>query len=206
MAEQKLVALTFDDGPSNVTEQVLDILEEKKVVGSFFLIGNLITPDKKETMKRQLSLGCEIANHSYTHSHMDTLDADTIRDEIAHTTELIEEYTGTTPRFFRPPFIDLSDTMYDNIDLPFICGVDSRDWDPTTTAEDRIHNVLTQVTDGTIVLMHDLHNNSETVKALPVIIDTLAEQGYSFVTVSQIFEQKNINPHVSHKLWSNVFE
>ena len=73
--EEKLVALTFDDGPSNITEKVLDILEENGIVGTFFLIGNLVTADKKATMERQLALGCEIANHSFPHREMSKLSA-----------------------------------------------------------------------------------------------------------------------------------
>ena len=206
MTEQKLVALTFDDGPSNITEQVLDILEKYHIVASFFLIGNLVTPDKKKTLERELALGCEIANHSFTHSDMSVMDAETIREEIAKTSAGIKEMVNVDTKFFRPPFIYLSDTMYENIDMPFICGADSRDWDPKTTADDRIREVLSKVQDGSLVLMHDLQNNVETLKALPTIIETLSEQGYRFVTASQIFEEKGVNPHVTHKLWSNVFE
>ncbi len=206
MNTQKLVALTFDDGPSNITEKVLDILEQENIVGTFFLIGNLITEDVRKTVEREVSLGCEIANHSYTHSDMSNMDSETIKDEIAKTTALIKEYAGVEPKFFRPPFIALSDTMYDSIDLPFICGQDSVDWNPSTTAEERIQNVLSKVTDGALVLMHDLKDNIETLKALPVIIKSLKEEGYQFVTASQIFSEKEINPNVPHKMWSNVFD
>lgn len=206
MNEQKLVALTFDDGPSNVTERVLDILEEHQAIGTFYLIGNQITPDTHAILKRQISMGCEIANHSFTHSDMSTMSAEVIKDEIAKTTALIKEVIAQEPKFFRPPYIALSDTMYDSIDLPFICGVDSVDWNPNVTANERYQNVLNKVTDGAIVLMHDLENNYATLEALPHIIETLRENGYTFVTTSQLFEQKDINPHISHKLWSNVLE
>lgn len=206
MNAQKLVALTFDDGPSNITEKVLDILEQEKIVGTFFLIGNLITENARKTIQREISLGCEIANHSYTHSDMSGMDSETIKDEIAKTTALIKEFAGVEPKFFRPPYIALSDTMYNSIELPFICGMDSVDWNPETTAEERIQNVLTKVTDGALVLLHDLEDNIETLKALPVIIKSLKEKGYQFVTASQIFAEKNINPYVPHKMWSNVFD
>lgn len=206
MTEQKLVALTFDDGPSNITEKVLDILAEKQAVGTFFLIGNLITEDKKPTMERQIAMGCEIANHSLTHSDMSGMSAEVIRDEIEQTTKRIKEIVSVEPKFFRPPFILLSDTMYDTIDLPFICGLDSRDWDPNTSAEDRVHNVLSQACDGAIFLMHDLHSNEKTLEALPLIIDGLREQGYAFVTTSELFEKKGIDPCVKHKMWSTVFD
>lgn len=206
MENRKLVALTFDDGPSNVTEKVLNILEEHHAIGTFFLIGNLITPDKYHLMKRQIAMGCEIANHSFTHSDMSTMTSEVIKDEISKTTALIKDVVSVEPKFFRPPYISLSDTMYSSIELPFICGVDSVDWDPKVTADERYQNVLNKVTDGAIVLMHDLENNDATIEALPRIIESLREKGYEFVTTSQLFAEKNVNPHVAHKLWSNVLE
>ena len=206
METEKLVALTFDDGPSNITEKVLDILEEKNALGTFFLIGQNITPDKKPIMERQLALGCEIANHAYTHSDMSTMSAEVIKKEIADTTALIREMVNVDPKFFRPPYLAMSDTMFDNIDLPFITGKDSKDWDASTTTQDRINTVLDFVTDGTLVLMHDFTDNIKTLEALPVIIDKLREKGFSFVTASQIFEKKGVDPKVYHKAWYNVFE
>ena len=206
MENEKLVALTFDDGPSNITEKVLDILEENQIVGTFFLIGEQVTPETKATLQRQLDLGCEIANHSFTHSHMDKFSPEEIRTEIAKTSDVIREMVQVETLFFRPPYISLSDDMYDNIDMPFICGLDSRDWDAPVTAQERIDNVLNGVKDGTLVLMHDMQDNQKTLDALPVIIRELRERGYRFVTASQIFEEKGIDPHVPHKLWSNVFD
>lgn len=202
----KLVALTFDDGPSNITENVLDVLENEKIVGTFFLIGNQITENMIDTLKRELSLGCEIANHSYTHSDMSIMDEQVIKDEISKTSALIKKYLNVEPKFFRPPYISLSDTMYASISLPFISGYGCEDWDSNVLADERIEKVLSQVKDGSIILLHDLENNHETVKALPVIIDKLRKDGYSFVTVSELFEKKNINPNVQNKIWSNVFE
>lgn len=206
MANEKLVALTFDDGPSNITEQMLDILEENHIVGSFFLIGNLISKEKQHIMQRQLDMGCEICNHSLTHSDMTKMEPAVIREEIAKTSEKIKEMVGVEPKFFRPPYISVNDTMYENIDLPFICGEDSTDWNPEKTTQDRIDAVLSKVKDGSIVLMHDLENNHRTLEALPVIISKLREDGYAFVTVSQLFEQKGINPKQKKTLWSNVFQ
>ena len=206
METQKLVALTFDDGPSNITEKVLDILEENNIVGTFFLIGKQVTPDKKATMERQLALGCEIANHSFTHSDMSKLSAEEIREEINKTSAVIRETVNVETRFFRPPFISLSDTMYDTIELSFICGLDSRDWDPATTAQDRIDRVLENACDGAIFLMHDLESNQNTLDALPEIIRGLKDKGYGFATVTQIFAAKGINPDVKHKMWSTVFD
>ncbi|MBP5280969.1 MAG: polysaccharide deacetylase family protein [Lachnospiraceae bacterium] len=204
MENKKLVALTFDDGPSNITEQVLDILEAEGIVGSFFLIGQQITPETKPILERELALGCEICNHSFTHSVMSEMTAEVIRDEIAKTSDIIRDMVGIETKFFRPPYIAVNDTMYSNINMPFICGEDSRDWDNSTSAQDRIDRVLANVTDGTLVLMHDMKDNQKTLDALPAIIKGLREKGYDFVTASQIFEKKGVDPNVPHKLWSHT--
>lgn len=204
MENKKLVALTFDDGPSNITEQVLDILEAEGIVGSFFLIGQQITPETKPILERELALGCEICNHSFTHSVMSEMTAEVIRDEVAKTSDIIRDMVGIETKFFRPPYIAVNDTMYSNINMPFICGEDSRDWDNSTSAQDRIDRVLANVTDGTLVLMHDMKDNQKTLDALPAIIKGLREKGYDFVTASQIFEKKGVDPNVPHKLWSHT--
>ncbi len=204
--ERKLVALSFDDGPSNVTEKVLDILEENGVVATFFLIGEQVKPEVKSTLERQLKLGCELANHSWTHSQMNEMTPEEINKEIDDTTKVIKEIAGVDVKFFRPPYIALSDTMYDTIKFPFICGVDSRDWDAPVTTQERIDNVVNAAADGNIYLMHDFNDNVKTLEALPVIIKELKAKGYEFATMSQIFEEKGIDPNVHHRLWSNVFQ
>lgn len=188
-----LVALTFDDGPNtSTTVQVLDKLEEYGVTATFFLIGNNITPSTEEVVKRAYDMGCEIANHSQTHSNMTELTAEEIQAEIAYVTGKVEEITGEPTRFFRPPYISVNDTMYENIDMPFICGVGCNDWEADVTAEQRSEKTLQQVKDGTIVLLHDFQGNSQTVEALDTIIPALLEDGYQFVTVSQLFEAKGV--------------
>lgn len=200
----KYIALSFDDGPSNVTPQILDILEKEGIPATFFLIGENVVEARKDTMARQLSLGCELCNHSLTHSHMPELSGDEIKMEINETTRRIENLAGVTPKFFRPPFIDVNDTMYDVIDLPFICGLDSVDWDSATSVDMRIDNVLSKVTPGTIILMHDFTDNHKTVAALPSIIGGLKAQGYTFVTISKLFEAYGVDPKVKNKIWSVV--
>lgn len=206
MENKKLVALTFDDGPSITTPQVLDILEENGVPATFFLIGNLVTDEAKPIMERQLKLGCELANHSFTHPDMSKMTADEIKEEISKTTQVIKEKAGYDVKFFRPPYIALSDTMYETIHFPFIQGLGCYDWEPDTPASRRLEIVLNEVKDGTMVLLHDFENNMHTVEALPAMIKGLKEQGYTLVTVSELFRQKNINPNQKYKIWTNVLE
>lgn len=125
-----LVALSFDDGPNNhTTPKVLDILEEHNVPASFFVIGQNINDSTAEQMKRAISLGCEIQNHSFTHSYMTKLSAAEVQDELKRTDDLVEKYTGTRPWLFRPPYIDQNKTMHDAVEHTFISGIGCRDWE-----------------------------------------------------------------------------
>ncbi|MGN1102435.1 MAG: polysaccharide deacetylase, partial [Huintestinicola sp.] len=100
--------------------------------------------------------------------------------------------TGEDTKFFRPPYIAVNPTMYEAIDMPFICGAGCNDWEDSVSAEQRAERTLNQVKDGTIVLLHDMQGNSKTVEALKTIIPELQAQGYEFVTVSELFEAKGI--------------
>ena len=189
------IALTFDDGPNTViTPQVLDLLEEYDALASFFLIAQNITPESADVVRRAKAMGCEIENHSLTHGHMDTMTEEEIRSEVKACTEMITEITGEAPKYFRPPFIDVSREMYDNIDLTFICGVGCEDWVPTVTAEQRAGRVLANAADGQIVLLHDMQWNQYTVEALKTIIPELKRRGFSFVTCRELFRFCNITP------------
>ncbi|WP_242967637.1 polysaccharide deacetylase family protein [Herbinix hemicellulosilytica] len=202
---KKLVALTFDDGPNlDTTPLVLDILEEHGVVATFFLIGKDINEETKPVMERQLQLGCEIANHSFSHSYMDRMTAEEIKEEIEKTSNIIKEMVGITPKFFRPPYIVTSPTMFEVIDLPFINGINCMDWDASVSSEDRAKGILDNVKDGDIVLLHDFSGNINTVKALDTIIQGLLDDGYTLVTLSKLFELKGIDPNVKNKLWINT--
>ena len=201
-----VIALTFDDGPNTViTPQVLDILEKEGIVGTFFLIARNINPESAEMVRRAVSLGCEIENHSVTHPFMDKLSVEEIREEVQTCTDRIVEITGRVPQFFRPPCIAVSQAMYDNIDLTFICGMGCEDWVPTVTTQERIDRVLANAADGQIVLLHDMEWNVNTVEALKTIIPELKKRGYEFATVSQIFKMKNVTPKRGW-LYSNVLQ
>ena len=157
MSNQPLrIALTFDDGPNTtITPQVLDLLEEHGIVASFFLIAQNITPESALQARRAYDMGCTIENHSVTHREMDKLSPEEIREEIRVCTEKIVEITGEEPKFFRPPYIAVNQTLFDNVDLTFICGSGCEDWVPTVSAEERARRVLANAKDGEIVLLHD---------------------------------------------------
>ena len=201
---EKLIALTFDDGPNTeTTPQVLDILAEYGITASFFLIGASITPESAKVSRRAWEMGCTIENHSVHHEFMGKMTPEEIRREIDGCTEKIVEITGEKPRFFRPPFIDVSPVLFDAVDLPFICGVGCEDWVPQVPAEERAKRLLSAVKDGDLVLLHDLPGNVETVKALRTVIPALLERGFRFTTCRNLFKEKGVTP-LRGRMYSNV--
>ncbi len=202
----KMVALTFDDGPSSTTSQILDILDKYDVKATFFLIGQNINGNTRSILERQNASGHELANHSYTHSDMTTMSWSSIQNEINQTNNLIKQYTGQTAKFFRPPYISVNNTMYSAIDMAFVQGTMHNDWDGSSSSSQIANSVTRGVKDGQVILLHDFQGNSATVNALPTIIENLKNQGYQFVTMSQLFQYKGKNANVDYKIWSNVYD
>ena len=205
-SQTKLVALTFDDGPSSTTSEVLDVLEQYDVVATFFLIGEQINSDTLPIMQRQLSMGCELANHSYNHVDMSSLSAADVQNQINWTSSAIKNAVNYDVKFFRPPYLATSNSMYENIDLAFIQGISCNDWESSVSASVRASTSINNVQYGSIILLHDFQGNTNTVQALPTIIQELKNQGYPFVTVRQLFEYKGIDPNQEYKIWTNVYE
>lgn len=204
--EVKYIALTFDDGPnSTTTNEVIDKLEKYGIVASFFLVGNNIDDESAKSVKRAYDLGCEIDNHSRTHSNMTELSAEEIKAEYDYTDGKVYEITGEHTKFFRPPYIAVHQIVFDNVDVPFIAGIGANDWEDRVTAEMRARMILKQAKDGDIILLHDAEGNSMTVEALDTIIPELQKQGYKFVTVTELFRAKGIKPDME-KVYTNVMQ
>lgn len=186
---KKTVALTFDDGPSSFTDRLLDCLEANQAKATFFLVGEEASyfPDQ---VKRIDSLGCEIGNHSYSHTDFTTLDSDGIASEISRTDQLLQELTGHVSTVLRPPYGSINDAVVSQVTVPMILwSIDTEDWE-TLDAQKTADAVLSQVEDGSIVLMHDIY--SQTVDAAEIIIPKLIEQGYELVTVHELAEAHGI--------------
>lgn len=202
--ETKLIALTFDDGPNTTTtNDVLDILEEYDAKASFFLIGNNINEESAQSVKRAYDMGMEIDNHSKTHGNMSKMSEEEVRAEISYVDDKVTEIIGEPTRFFRPPFIDVSESLYDAVDLPFICGIDCQDYMENVTAQERADYIMNGAKDGVIVLLHDAAGNQQTVDALKIVMPQLVEQGYEFVTLTELFERQGEMPK-DNILYSNV--
>ena len=201
-----LAALTFDDGPNIfTTRQVTEKLAQYGVTASFFLVGDNITEESAAVARGALEQGCEINNHSRTHSAMPQLTPEEMKAEIAYTNERIKSMIGSEPRFFRPPYIAVSGEMFDNIDMPFIAGIGAEDWLDEVSAEQRAERVLSNVRDGSIILLHDMTGNYRTVNALDIIIPELISRGYELVTVSELFRRAGVEP-VRGRVYSNVYQ
>ncbi|MBH5319670.1 polysaccharide deacetylase family protein [Paenibacillus sp. GSMTC-2017] len=195
--DEKLIALTFDDGPNaNTTPQILDLLKQYNAKATFFVIGNRL--DKyAEVIKREAFEGHEVANHTYNHIFFTRrVGSSVISNEIIDTQKKITELTGQNTKWFRPPGGYYNDRV---IDVARANGYtvilwswhqDTQDWN--TPGVDRIVNkVLKNARNGDIVLMHDHVNGStQTVRALERILPALQEQGYRMVTISELMEHK----------------
>ena len=200
----KYLALSFDDGPNLTTEsKMLDVLAKHDVPATFFVIGNNINEESARNITRAVKLGCEIGNHSLTHSMMSQMDEAQVKAEIEATSAMIEEITGERPKFFRPPYINVKPEMYDWIDLTFICGKGCEDWVATVGKEARREGIRANAEPGAIYLLHDFEGNDATVEALDEAIPVLKEQGYVFVTVAQLFEKLQCSPD-GHTMYSVV--
>ena len=202
----KYLCMSFDDGPNtipgdNTMNDMLDIMEKYKVPASFFLIGNKITEENKKVIRRAVEMGCDIQNHSWTHSFMAQMSAEEIRDEYKKCDDAIIEITGVRPTFFRPPYINLSQTMYDNINVPFICGCGCNDWEADKDTDFRYEHIMQAAQNGTIFLLHVMEGNKATLDALDRAIPELLAQGYEFVNLPDLFEKCGVNPKKEKSLW-----
>ncbi len=200
------IALSFDDGPNTtITPLVLDLLEEHRIRASFFLIADNITPASARVARRAFDMGCDLENHSRTHGFMNQMTAEKIREEVRFCTDRIMEICGEEPAFFRPPYIALSQTLFDSVDLTFIAGAGCEDWEPKVSAEERIRRILDNAEDGQIVLLHDMAGNVNTVEALKTVIPELKSRGFEFVTVPQLFRETGVVP-VRNRIYTNVYQ
>ncbi|MBQ1710513.1 MAG: polysaccharide deacetylase family protein [Treponema sp.] len=193
----KYISLTFDDGPNlgddHTMNDMLDLLEKNDVVGSFFLIGNKINDENAKVIKRAFDMGCDIENHSWTHPAMPELTKEEMIEEYEKCDQAIIKITGKKPEFFRPPYIAVNDLMHQVIPTPFIQGHGCKDWELDVSAEERIKMLEEGTKDGVLYLLHVMEGNINTLKALEYLIPKLKKEGYTFVTVPEMFRIKGIS-------------
>ncbi|HBD06350.1 MAG TPA: polysaccharide deacetylase [Firmicutes bacterium] len=188
VTDKMQVALTFDDGPSNEsTPKVLEILKEKNIKATFFILGENIKKNS-EQLKNIVKDGHQIGLHSYTHPNFHQLSAKEIRDELKKNQEEIASYINFKPTIVRPPygiitnnFLSVATEM--NLTI-FTWTIDTLDWKSGNNCDCIVSNGLKKLNKGSIILMHDKSKNHlNSIKALPRLIDKIKELGYEFVTL-----------------------
>ncbi len=188
--EKPMVALTFDDGPyPPVTKKILETLEKYDSRATFFVMGNRIDT-YSETAKLVFDAGSQIGNHSYSHKDLTKLDKKGIEHEVDYSNECINKIVDVGDTFLRPPYGAKNDKVSEYVKVPMIgwC-VDTLDWksrDKNAVFEE----VKKSVSDGAIILMHDLYPS--TADAVELIVPWLIDQGYQVVTVKEMFDAKGI--------------
>ena len=183
-AGQKLIALTFDDGPHPVcTKELLDGLRERNVKASFFLLGENI-PGNEQLIRQMKEDGHLIGTHCYRHVDLTKEDAETAISMIRKTNREIEAVTGEEPVYIRPPYGKWNGQLEDALDMtPVLWDIDTLDWKSQNSGK-VLRSIERNAGKHQIVLMHDIFPT--TVDAALAAIDTLGEQGYTFVTVDEL--------------------
>lgn len=191
----KYIALTFDDGPTGNeggrTERLLDGLKERNAHATFFLCGYRVK-DFNSMMKRYLAEGHEVGNHTMDHRLAHEV-SDGDYEQVSSNNDLIQSYTGQKPTVFRPCGGEYNDSVQasmQKLGMPIILwDVDTLDWKYRDAASVKQH-ILDGAQDGAIVLEHDLYET--TVEGVLAAIDELQQQGYAFVTVSELAKIKGV--------------
>ena len=181
--KKKLVALTYDDGPSKNTNTILNILKKNNSVATFFEVGNRIA-SYKSIVKKIDRMGCEIGNHTYGHKILTGCSRAEIKKQINGTNNVLKKVIGKKTIITRPPGGNHSAVIDKIINTPVIIwSLDTKDWKNRNAAM-VTDAVLKNIKDGDIVLMHDLYKS--TADASKKIIPTLVKRGYQLVTVSEL--------------------
>lgn len=184
------VALTFDDGPGRYTSDFLDTLKNKGVKGTFFIIGQN-AESKPDYVARAYNEGNDVGNHTYSHPDLKKLSYDAQMDEISKCNNVLKKIvSGLSVKWMRPPYGNYNDDTLDVLSKlglqKMLWTIDTRDWSGKSAA-DIASAALEGVKDGSVILMHDgVANSSETIKALPDIIDGLKNLGYQMVTITEL--------------------
>ena len=179
----KVIALTFDDGPGPYTAHLLDVLDQYGAKATFFLIGSKVS-SQANVVRSIHARGHQLGNHSWSHPELPKLPVNQIAGEIDRTNDAIKQATGVTPAILRPPYGAVNGVVLEQLRLrgmsSILWSVDTRDW-ADRNSDIVCSRAVAGARPGAIILMHDIHQTS--VNAVPCILSALKQQGYSFVTV-----------------------
>lgn len=193
--DKPMVALTFDDGPGLRTMELLNALEEYEARATFFTCGTSLKRndiDVENVLKTMKNIGCEICNHTMEHRELSKLSKREIISQVKGVNKILKNYIGEDAELLRPPYGDgiHNKKVTNNVGLPMIYwSIDTLDW-KTRSKKQTVKEVMKNVQDGDIVLMHDIHTWS--VDAAIEIIPKLIKKGYQLVTVSEMAQARGV--------------
>ena len=191
--EKKLIAFSFDDGPSRKnTEKILKALDKNNARATFFMLGQNAKyyPD---LVKKVEESGNEIAGHSWNHPLLTKLGKKGVKKQMSQMNEAIASVTGSDVGLLRPPYGSINRTVKNTVKEPLILwSIDTLDW-KTLNADKTAAAILKQAKDGDIILMHDIH--APTAEAVKKVLPKLEKKGFQVCTVSELLEARNITLH-----------
>ena len=184
------IALTFDDGPGEYTDELLDCLEENNAHATFFMLGQNVG-SWESTVQRMADIGCEIGSHSWDHPNLYDLSMDSVAKQFSDTDAALEKACGQKASVARAPYGNWSDDIISTVGKPFFTwSLDSMDWSYLDVNKDYDAVMNGDLTDGSIILMHDIHEPS--VQAAIKMIPELVQKGYKLMTVSELAAAKGV--------------
>ena len=182
------IAFTFDDGPGEYTDELLDCLEENNAHATFFMLGQNVG-SWESTVQRMADIGCEIGSHSWDHPNLYDLSMDSVAKQFSDTDAALEKACGQKASVARAPYGNWSDDIISTVGKPFFTwSLDSLDWSYLDVNKDYDAVMNGDLTDGSIILMHDIHEPS--VQAAIKMIPELVQKGYKLMTVSELAAAK----------------
>lgn len=197
-AEKKLVAITFDDGPSKYTSELVDILNDNDAKATFFLIGKNIDNYEDSVVKTYQS-GNEIGIHTYSHTSFTKMTITQIQEELDKTKALLDDIDVDYSDLVRPPYGSINENIQTNIDSSFILwNVDTRDWE-TRNKDEIIKELKENISEGSIILFHDIYPT--TIEAIKEALPSLTDE-YEFVTVTEMFNRSNKEINENQKYYN----
>ncbi|OKL48640.1 polysaccharide deacetylase family protein [Boudabousia marimammalium] len=195
---EKCIALTFDDGPGDYTAQVLDALRAANVPATFFVMGRQVKA-QPELLRRAVAEGHAIGGHSWSHPQLTKLNNERLMHELVDTNKEIEKVVGFTPNLMRPPYGAVNHrvrkVMADQGLAAILWDVDTLDW-KDHNLDKAMGYVRQQTQNGSIILMHDVHEIAP--QAVPLIVKEYSAKGFKFVTIPQLFAGKEMLPGAKH--------
>lgn len=189
-SNKKLIAFTFDDGPSYIgTNKLLDNLDKYNARVTFFVLGSRVE-NYKDTLTKAYKMGNTIGNHTYSHSNLLKLDNYSVMDEIKKTNETIKNITGSETIYLRPPYGNINSDIKNISNMyTILWNLDTEDW--KNKDKDRIADyIVSNAHDGSIVLLHDLYETS--VDGALLAMERLEKEGYAFITIDEMIKIKDI--------------